>query len=176
MRIDSSGALWIVAIGVRIGTQYMGDVLGNLLAGKTGTDIFTPTSSLGEYVAAGVTAVIPGVGLSGSLIRNVVTEGIVSVERHIKGQSNSLAESVTRVALGTVVDTSVEKVTSTASKYVSSKLPKNYSSYAGQQYKKKTKITQQQIRRNMSRSIRWGTRISNCINFICNVFRSVLPW
>ena len=105
-----------------------------------------------------------------------MTEGIVSMERHIKGQSNSLAESVTRVALGTVVDTSVEKVTSTASKYVSSKLPKNYSSYAGQQYKKKPKITQQQIRQNMSRSIRWGTRISNCINFICNVFRSVLPW
>ena len=55
-------------------------------------------------------------------------------------------------------------------------MPGNYSSYAGQQYKKNPGITQQQIRQSMSRSVRWGTGISNCFNFIANAVRSALPW
>ena len=176
MRKDSSGELWIVAVGVGVATQYAGDVLSNFLAGKTGIDMFTPTSSIGEYIAAGVTALIPGSGIAGSLVRNITSEAIVSVERHIKGSSNNLAQSAKRVAFGTVIDTGMEKVTSSVTKHIESKLPRNYSSYAEQQYKKNPGITQQQIRQNMCRSVRWGNRISNCFNFIANVIRSVLPW
>ena len=70
----------------------------------------------------------------------------------------------------------MEKVTSSVTKHIESKMPRNYSSYAGQQYKKKPRITQKQIRQNMSRSVRWGTRISNCFIFIANAVRSVFPW
>ena len=45
--------------------------------------MFTPTSSIGEYIAAGVTALIPGSGIAGSLVRNITSEAIVSIERHI---------------------------------------------------------------------------------------------
>ncbi len=176
MRKDSSGEIWIAAVAAGVAAQYTGDVIGNLLAGKTGTDIFIPKSTVGEYVAAGVTALIPGSGFTGSLIRNVAAEAIVSVERHVKGQVNSLAQSAKRVAFGTVIDTGMEKVTSSVTKHIESKMPRNYSSYAGQQYKKKPRITQKQIRQNMSRSVRWGTRISNCFIFIANAVRSVFPW
>lgn len=176
MRKDSSGEIWIASIALGVATQYAGDVIGNLLAGKTGADIFAPTSTVGEYVAAGVTALIPGSGLAGSLIRNVAAEAIVSVERHIKGQSNSLTQSAKSVAFGTVIDTGVDKVTDGVTKYIKTKMPRNYSSYAGQQYKKNPGITQQQIRQNMSKSVRLGTRISNCFNFIANAVSSALPW
>lgn len=94
----------------------------------------------------------------------------------IIGQSNSLAQSAKRVAFGTAIDTGMKKVTSSVTKYIESKMPGNYSSYAGQQYKKNPGITQQQIRQSMSRSVRWGTGISNCFNFIANAVRSALPW
>lgn len=61
VREDEKGALWAsVAIGVA--TQYAGDVIGNVLHGKKGVDIFKPTSTIGEYISAGVTALIPGSG------------------------------------------------------------------------------------------------------------------
>lgn len=69
--------------------QYAGDVLSNLLERKTGADIFKPSSSIGDYVAAGLTALIPGSGIGEALDRNVVTEGILSIERRIKKESNS---------------------------------------------------------------------------------------
>jgi len=176
MRADYGGEFWLTAVAVGVTTQYVGDVIGNLLAGKTGVDIFIPTSSIGEYVAAGVTALIPGSGIVGSLIRNVATEAIVSVERHIKGQSNSFAKSATRVVFGTVIDAGMEKVTNRVTKYIESKMPRNYSSYAGKQYKKNSRITQQEIRQNMSRAVRWGNRISNSFGFVIGAIRGTLPW
>ena len=87
-----------------------------------------------------------------------------------------MTKSVAKVAFGTVVDTGMGKVTGKVDKYIESKMPRNYSSYAGKQYKKNPGITQQQIRKNMGRSVRWGTRISNSFNFIADTFRSLLPW
>ena len=110
------------------------------------------------------------------MIRNVATEAIVSVERSIKGQSNSLVKSATRVALGTVIDTGVEKVTNSATKYISSKTSKTYSQYAKMVRKKNPTASTNTIRQSAQRSVRWGTRLSNCINFITNALRSALKW
>lgn len=76
MRSDSSGEVWITAVAVGIATQYAGDIIENVMIDKTGFDILLPTSTIGEYAAAGVTALIPGSGAAGSFIRNGITEAI----------------------------------------------------------------------------------------------------
>ena len=107
MRKDIEGDIWVTTVLIGLATQYLGDVVGNVLSGKTGTDILRPTSSLGEYVAAGVTALIPGSGLKAAFARNIVTEGIVSVEKHIKKDEVSLEKSIYNVVIGTFVDLSL---------------------------------------------------------------------
>lgn len=174
VRMDVSGEFWIAAIGVGVVTQYAGDVLLNIAEGATGISIFSFRSSPGEYIAAGLTTLIPGSGLGGALVRNIATEGIVSAERYLNGESNSLSGSIGKIALGTVVDTEMKKVASGVSSYINSKTPKNYSSYAGQQYKKNPDITQQQIRENMSRAKRWGNRLSSCFSFVIDVVKSAV--
>ena len=74
MRADHGGEFWLtcIAIGLAAGVvaQYVGDVIGNVKAGKSGKDIFKPTSSITDYAAAGVSgaiAAIPGGGLIGSM-------------------------------------------------------------------------------------------------------------
>ncbi len=58
--------LGAMAIGTTVSlvTQYAGDILANVLEGKSGADIFKPTSSLGDYVTSALTGAlcsIPGV-------------------------------------------------------------------------------------------------------------------
>ena len=154
----------------------MREMLFKIFLRERGTDIFEVRSSAGEYLAAGITALIPGSGFGGAFARNIVTEGIVSIERHIKGESNDLTKSAIKVAFGTGTDMIMENVINETTKYVSSKMPKNYSSYAGVQYKKNPSITPVQIRQSMSRSIRWGNRISKGVVIVFNLLRSVLPW
>lgn len=87
---------------------------------------------------------IPGSGIGGALVRNAVTEGILSIERRIKKESNSALLSITKIAVGTVVDAGMEKLTDRVTKHIRSKGPKNYSSYMGQARKKNPKITREQ--------------------------------
>ncbi|MBO5460310.1 MAG: RICIN domain-containing protein [Ruminococcus sp.] len=176
MRKDSSGELWIAAVAVGVATQYAGDVIGNLLAGKTGVDIFTPTSSIGEYVAAGVTALIPGSGISGNLVRNIATEAIVSVERHVTGKGNNLKSSVTNVVRGTLIDTGVEVVSNRVTKYVRTKTSKTYSQKAKTMRQKNSNVSTSTIRTSAQRSVRWGNRLAKGIEFVFNSIRSALPW
>ena len=172
IRKDINGECWIIAIAIGVGTQYAGDVLSNLLERKTGADIFKPSSSIGDYVAAGVTALIPGSGIGEALDRNVVTERILSIERRIKKESNSALLSITRIAVGTVIDAGVEKITDRVTKHIRSKGPKNYSSYMGQARKKNPKITREQAEKKITRAVRWVNRLSNCFEFIINVAKS----
>ena len=169
IRKDINGECWIIAIAIGVGTQYAGDVLSNLLERKTGADIFKPSSSIGDYVAAGVTALIPGSGIGGALVRNAVTEGILSIERRIKKESNSALLSITKIAVGTVVDAGMEKLTDRVTKHIRSKGPKNYSSYMGQARKKNPKITREQAEKKITRAVRWVNRLPNCFEFIRNV-------
>ena len=176
IRKDKDGKLWIATVAIGVGTQYIGDVIRNILEGKKGADIFKPTSTIGEYIAAGLTALIPGTGIGAALVRNILTEGIVSAERAIIGEKNCLIRSISKVTVGTLTYVAVEKVANAVTKYISSKTPANYSSYAGKQYKKNPIITPQKIRRKMARSIRWGNRLSGSTKFLLNSVRSALPW
>ncbi len=175
VRKDSNGKLWITAVAVGIAAQYVGDVIGNVIEGKKGIDILRPSSSIGEYVAAGVTALIPGSGLGGAFARNIVAEGIASLERQIKGEENNFGKSIVKVAFGAAIDSSVEIIKESISKHISLKMPQNYSSYARKAYMKNPKITQQEIRKNMSRCIRWGNRLAGFLGFAVDSFRSAMP-
>ena len=176
MRKDSSGELWITAVTVGVATQYAGDVLGNLIAGKRGIDLFTPTSSIGEYVAAGLTALIPGTGIAASLVRNITSEAIISVERNVTGKSNNLRSSVTNVVRGTLIDTGVESVSNRVTKYVRSKTSKTYSQQANKVLQKNPNASTDTIRTSAQRSVRWGNRLAKGIEFFFNSIRNGLPW
>lgn len=170
------GEIWIVTVAIGIATQYVGDVIGNLLAGKTGIESLIPTSSVGEYVAAGVTALIPGAGITGLLIRNVVSETVISVERHINGDNNDLTLSTINVVWGAVIDTGVEALSNKVVKYVDTKTSYNYSQYAYKVRKKKPNASVEEIKKGAQRSVRWGNRLVKGIGFGFDSVRSALPW
>lgn len=176
VREDEKGALWAsVAIGVA--TQYAGDVIGNVLHGKKGVDIFKPTSTIGEYISAGVTALIPGSGRGAAFLRNCVSEGIKTVEKYINNsKKRTFIESALMIALGTATDVKVEKLIKKTQKYIRSKGPKNYSSYAGKQYKKNPRMTKKEIEEKMAHSVRWGNRLSNGVEFVMSSMRGAMPW
>jgi hypothetical protein len=91
-RVDSNGCFWeAIVIGFVAGVvgQYISDVIGNIKEGKTGSDIFEPTSSVSDYVASGIggaIAAIPGLNLVGTMavgaVGSVVSDGL-------KGNINS---------------------------------------------------------------------------------------
>ena len=56
-----------------------------MIDGKTGVDVIIPTSSMGQYIAAGITSLISGSGLTIALVRNVVAEGILAIENKVLG-------------------------------------------------------------------------------------------
>ena len=176
MREDERGSFWFVSIVVGLATQYVGDVIGNLIDGKTGADIFKPTSSIGEYVAAGVTALVPGVGLGGALVRNIVTEGITTIEDVVLGNEVNALDSMINIGFGTVLDAGFEKMSDKAIGYISSKMPQNYSSFAHKVRESGKKLTREQIYRNMQRSIRFNRVISKTTSFGFDVLRSCLPY
>ena len=176
MREDSEGNFWLVSVAVGLATQYVGDVIGNLIDGKTGADIFKPTSSVGEYIAAGVTALIPGAGLGGALVRNIVAEGIAVIEDAILGNEVNIVDSMINVGLGTVLDVGFEKVSDKAADFISSKMPKNYSSYAHTARQSNPNLTREQIYRSMQRSIRCNRFASKAVSIGFEIVRSTLPY
>lgn len=174
-RKDTSGDLWgTVAIGVI--TQYVSDVVGNLIDGKTGIDVFMPTSSLGDYIAAGVTALIPGTGIGAAFVRNIASEGISIIEDAIVGNEINLVNSVTNVGLGTILDVGFEKVTDKVVDFISSKEPKNYSSYAHKVCTNKSNMSREQILVRMRRSIRINRALSEVTEVAFGFGRACLPY
>lgn len=168
--------LWFVSVVVGMGTQYIADVLGNLADKKTGWDVLKPTSSCGEYIAAGVTALIPGKGVVGSFVRNVVAEGIKVAEKLHNGDGIDWCESTLNITLGTVFDTAFEKVADKVGAYISSKMPRNYSSYAGDFYVNKPNATREQVLSSMQRAIRTNRYIADIVSTGIDVVRSCLPY
>ena len=94
-RIDSEGQFWIaIAIGVLAGLayEYVCDVTDNIDDGKTGFEIFIPTSNVRDYVASGIgggIAAIPGLGFWGTV--GVGALGSVTTG-FIKGDIKSIGE------------------------------------------------------------------------------------
>jgi len=176
MREDSSGNFWLVSVGAGLATQYVGDVFGNLVDGKTGTDVFKPTSTLGEYIASGVTALIPGAGFGMALTRNVVAEGITIVEDVVLGNEINVIDSMINVAAGAYLDTKFERYSDKALDFLGSKMPQNYSSYAHKARKADPNLTRDQIYRSMQRSIRFNRFVSKAVSIGFDSVRSALPY
>ena len=156
VREDDKGNAWFASMFVGVITQYIGDVVGNVLEGKSGVGIFWPTSSPGEYIAAGVTALIPGTGFAGAFIRNAVTEGIKAIEKKLKGQEVDWVESIVNIGTGTIADTVFEKASNSITDFITSKSQQNYSSYAHEVRQSRPTRTQVQIYNSMRRSIRFN--------------------
>lgn len=174
-RKDTSGDLW-GAIAIGVFTQYASDVVGNLIDGKTGIDVFMPTSSLGDYIAAGVTALIPGTGIGAAFVRNIASEGISIIEDAIVGNEINLANSVTNIGLGTVLDVGFEKVTDKVVDFIGSKEPINYSSYAHKVCTNKSNMSREQILVSMRRSIRINRALSEVTEVAFGFGRACLPY
>ena len=175
MREDSEGNFWLLSFAVGVVTQYIGDVARNVINGKTGTDIFMPTSSVGEYIAAGVTALIPGTGLGAALVRNVVAEGITVIEGAILGDEVNVVESIVNVGAGTLLDFGFEKLSDKATDFIGSKMPQNYSSYAHTVRRSNPSLTRNQIYQRMQRSIRFNRVASRAVAFGIDAIRTTLP-
>ena len=164
VREDANGNFWLTSIvasvAVGVVTQYIGDVVGNILDGKTGYDIFKvdfdDPEKIGEYIAAGVTALIPGTGLAGAFVRNVTAECIKGVVSSLGGKKVDLVESIVNIGMGTIVDAGVERVSDSITNFIASKSPQNYSSYAHEVRQSKPNRTQVQIYNSMRRSIRFN--------------------
>ena len=179
IRNDGNGHFWLFTaaakVGIGLATQYAGDVLGNIATGKTGLEIFKRTSTNGEYLAAGITALIPGTGLGGSLVRNIISEGISIGEDLILGNEINVVDSLVSVAAGTYLDTKFEKYADKTMKYISSKMPVNYSSYAHTARKSNPNLSRNQIYRSMQRSIRFNRALSKVVSTGYDIVRSALP-
>ena len=159
-REDSNGALWFVKAGLGALKRYVKDIVGNVKSGKTGWNIIKPTSSLGAYISSAVAEMIPGYGFGTSLIRNTISEGILVGEKLIKGKDVNVSESLKKVAKDTVIDYGTGLISSKVTDYISSKAPKNYSSYANSARKTNPNLTREQIRNSMRHDLK-NIRIAN---------------
>ena len=176
IRTDYGGDFWLVNIGIGLAARYIGDVIENVMDGKTGIDILKRNSTIGEYVAAGVSTLIPGSGFASALAGNVISEGITTVEKVILEEDININESIKNIAYGTVFDVGFGKVTGKITDFVDSKRPKNYSSYAHDVRLSNPNLTREQISRNMRFAIKFNCALSKTISFASDVGRSLLPY
>ena len=156
-----------------VASQYISDVVDNIVSGKTGGDILKPTSTVGEYVSAGLTALIPGSGFTSALTRSVVSEGIESVERKIKGEENNFGQSLVSIAQSTVIDIGFSKVSDWVDSKIQKLEPRNYSSYASTVRVKNPTATRAQITRKMSIRIVSVRALRKVSSFTFSTFNEV---
>ena len=117
---------------------------------------FDDPEKIGEYIAAGVTALIPGTGLAGAFVRNVTAECIKGVVSSLGGKKVDLGKSILDIGFGTFLDAGVEKISNSITDFIASKSPQNYSSYAHGARQSNPNRTQNQIYNSMRRSIRFN--------------------
>ena len=173
---DYGGDFWLVNIGIGLAARYIGDVIENVMDGKTGIDILKPNSAIGEYVAAGASTLIPSSGFASALAGNVISEGITTVEKVILEEDININESIKNIAYGTVFDVEFGKVTGKITDSVDSKRPKNYSGYAYDVRLSNSILTREQISQNMRSTIKFNCALSKTISFAGDVGRSLLPY
>ena len=178
VRVDVEGEIWVAAIAVGVGTQYVGDILNNIEKGKRGIDILRPCSSIGSYVSAGITALIPGSGVGAVIVRNVVGEVanqgtnyvVTTVKtRTVKKPKINWKNTVGKVAFSCFYDGASDKVTSGIMKKIYKKRPQNYKAFAKSEYKKHPNIRRRRVIMKYRRSKRRKKRVSNVLSFIAGV-------
>ena len=93
---DESGEFWHIVVGAIVGvvSQYVSDVVSNVLEGKTGVDIFRPTSSIADYAASAASGALAatGIGLAGSVAANTAISSVAYLANTIsEGDEPTLA-------------------------------------------------------------------------------------
>lgn len=127
-REDPSGEFAQFFMG--LASQYVGDVIGNILDGKKGWDVIKPTSSPGEYFAAGITSLIPGGKIVSSALRAGVTTAIMSVEKKMKGEEVTLKSAMIDFGKNFAGDYISGKAAKGVSLAADKLRPNNYSQFA----------------------------------------------
>ena len=157
-REDSNGGFWLLSIGAKmIGgviSQFVGDIIANVADGRTGTDIFERRSSWGDYIAAAITAVIPGSGVSGALVSNAISQTISIIEDAISGEDIDVVACLMEFGLNVLLDTGFEIIVNYVNDIIDTFMPKNYSSYAHEVRQSKPGLSKEQISSRMVRSVR----------------------
>ncbi len=94
MRVDEDGEFWSVIIGAGVGlvAQYVMDVVNNIKSGETGKDIFKPSSSGKDYLAAAVGGAIAAIPIPG--VFGAIATGFVAniCSDAIKGEINNMED------------------------------------------------------------------------------------
>ena len=136
MRVDGDGMFWsAVLLGGVIGVafEYLSDVIDNFNSGKTGEDIFIPTSSLNEYIAAfvgGAIAATPVKGLCSTLVvgamGSIASDMINGNLNCIQDVLNSGIKGATANAVGYGVGKLFAKIKANKIASMSREVRKNY--------------------------------------------------
>ncbi len=114
--------------------------------------MFKPSSSIGDYISAGLTALIPGNKLVSSIARATVSSAISTFEYTIKNNKRlPLKKIIKKLFQNVALDICCSVISSAFAKKLSSLKPKNYSQFAHSKYLKNAKITPDQIRKSMKR-------------------------
>lgn len=173
-REDDTGDLWQqVALGV--GARYAADVLGNYFNGKTGAELFIPTSSLAEYAAAAVTAIIPGKGFGGALVRSIVSESMIWTENILEGNAakNNPDASFWNIAINIGADIVLGGILDSFDKVVD--FP-DFSAYAKEFTQDSAGVTLQQINSRMRYASKMNQILNNMVSILADVGANyVLP-
>ena len=65
-------------------SQYAGDIISNIISGRSGKNAFKPSSSFGDYLSAALTALISGNKIVSMIARATVSTAISTFEYTIK--------------------------------------------------------------------------------------------
>ena len=171
-REDEDGELWTLVLRACIGAAsiYVGDVISNHMEGKTGIDMFTPTSSLGTYLGAAVSEMIPGSKVVASVARVVVN---TTVKNTVDYLNKSQKVTFQRVANDVGDGACVESATSVTNKILTKISPKNYSSFRHNVSRFFPKMTRQTTASVMHGWNRFLLRTGKLMGFAYSVASSV---
>ena len=170
-RSDADGELW-VQFAMGLASQYLSDVLGNIADGKTGVDMFTPTSSLGDYIASGVSSMIPGGKLVSSLIRSTISTAITEGEKFVKEGKIDAKSALVNFGNYMISDIVSSNILGIVKNKIDIKRPRNYSSFAHIQYLKNPTLTRQDIYVLMHKADKTADRLTIISEIMINAFFS----
>ena len=172
---DDTGESFLATVLTALAVQYVSDVIINFIAGAEGIDIFLPCSSIGTYLATGITAFIPGNGFGNKFICNLISTGIDFVERKYAGEDMSGAEFGIKLTFGILMNTAFDFAAKSISKSIQAKATANYSKFANSVRKTNPNLTREQIYRSMQRTIKFSRGISKASSIGLDIVRTVIP-
>ena len=164
-RADDGGEFWNLVVGAIVGAAsvYVGDVIENVANGKTGWDIFAPTSSVGTYLGAAASGMIPGSGIASVITRPIVSTGVkYGVDCGIMKQKVEVKD----IAEDLVINYVGEALSMGANKVLNGARPQNYSSFRNQLTRRIPHITKQQTTLLMQSINRGATIALEAIGFV----------